>query len=252
VPGGEAALFLHLAPTSNKAYLRWAIVDGIRRLIKGGGFLNQEPYNEVVATKLYERLLLPEDFVPYELALDGGEICSTCPNMLADNEEYVPALYINDLLPCLDEEDELEHYLRCCLSVGVDAGTQTAKMLVCDYVLANHDRHYHNFGLIRNVDSLEWRVAPLFDSGSSLWCNARTLRPESLAYRSLPFVGNPQLQLELVTDFSWFDPASLSGFLPELVAILKEGPLRDYGMRLITLEDAVDERIDRLVDWARA
>jgi hypothetical protein len=33
-----------------------------------------------------------------------------------------------------------------------------------------------------------------------------------------------------------------------MTSILKEGSLHDYGMRLITLEDAVDERIDWLID----
>lgn len=42
-------------------------------------------------------------------------------------------------------------------------------MIVCDSIIANTDRHLRNFGFIRDIDTLEWRFAPLFDSGNSLW-----------------------------------------------------------------------------------
>ena len=227
---------------------RWAIIDKARCLVKGGGFLNQEPYNELIATRLYQRLLQPGEYVPYTLHQDNDNCCSLCPNMLASDEEFVPAAYIDALLPYAGDEDGFEHYIRCCRHIGIDIQASLCKMLVCDFLLANHDRHYRNFGLIRNVDSLSWRLAPLFDSGSSLWCNVRSLRPESLGYRSYPFIGDPILQLELVRDYSWYSPEKLIGFTAEMVTILKEGALRDYGMRLITIEDAIDERLDMLVD----
>lgn len=44
-------------------------------------------------------------------------------------------------------------------------------MLVLDYLISNEDRHYRNFGLIRNVNTLKFeRVAPIFDSGYSMFC----------------------------------------------------------------------------------
>lgn len=43
-------------------------------------------------------------------------------------------------------------------------------LLVFDYLMANTDRHFGNFGVIRNVNTLEWICpAPVFDSGTSLW-----------------------------------------------------------------------------------
>lgn len=43
-------------------------------------------------------------------------------------------------------------------------------MIVCDFILANKDRHFDNFGAIRNIETLEFeRVAPTFDNGCSLW-----------------------------------------------------------------------------------
>ena len=37
------------------------------------------------------------------------------------------------------------------------------RMIVVDYLLANTDRHYNNFGAIRNANTLEWiGPAPIF------------------------------------------------------------------------------------------
>jgi hypothetical protein len=228
---------------------RWAIIDNTRCLIKGGGFLNQEPYNEVIASELFSRLLSKHEFVPYHLYDDEGTPCSLCPNMLADDEEYIPALYVDRLLPYEQGEEPLDHYIRCCESLGVvDIEEQVSKMIVCDYILANFDRHYRNFGLIRNVDSLSFRCAPLFDTGSSLWCNQRVLREDTLMYEALPFIADPLLQLRRVKDCAWFLPRNLTGFIDFAVTTLQDGPLRNYGMRLITLEDALDERISTVID----
>ena len=227
---------------------RWSIIEGQRCLIKGGGFLNQEPYNEVIASDLYRRLLDEEAYVPYRLHDFDGVTCSLCTNMLTNSEEYVPAVYIDDLLPYKEGEENLKHYLRSAASLGVvGVEDQVNRILTCDYIIANFDRHYRNFGLIRNVETLVWRVAPLFDSGSSLWCNRRILSSDSLDYSSTPFIGSPLLQLQAVSDLSWFKPEKMEGFLSFAVSLLREGPLHNYGMRLITLEDALEERMDRVI-----
>ena len=63
--------------------------------------------------------------------------------------------------------------------LGLDADatmTSLAKMFAGDFVLANRDRHYRNFGVIRNVETLEVTgIAPVFDSGSCLWSDAEFL-----------------------------------------------------------------------------
>ncbi len=47
---------------------KWTILNGVRMLVKSGtGFVNQEVYNEVIATHLHKRLLTDTDYVPYSL-----------------------------------------------------------------------------------------------------------------------------------------------------------------------------------------
>jgi hypothetical protein len=231
---------------------RWIIKEGTRILLKGGSMLNQEPYNELIATKLYRRLLDSAEYVPYSLHTEKGRVYSACAEMLSDDEEYVPALYVNDLLPYEDRPEpkaSLEHFIHCCECLGIrGAERQLSKMLVGDYLVANFDRHWRNFGLIRNVNTLTWHFAPLFDSGSCLWCTTIPLREDNLTYVSQPFVQDPDLQLSLVEDYSWFDLSRLFGFVEEVIGILRDGPLADYAVRLTVIEDALYARLDRLID----
>ena len=82
-------------------------------------------------------------------------------------------------------------------------------MLVCDFILANKDRHFNNFGVIRNVETLEFeRVAPIFDNGCSLW-----------------FDENEKNQINLVKNFDWFDIDKLDGFVDEVREILSKNNL---------------------------
>lgn len=64
--------------------------------LKGGNsFTNQEPFNEVVATKLYDRILDSEDYVPYALIQENGLYYSACPTMINTFEKLVSAYYID-------------------------------------------------------------------------------------------------------------------------------------------------------------
>lgn len=46
------------------------------------------------------------------------------------------------------------------------------KMIILDYIMANEDRHLGNFGIIRDVESLQWvSICPIFDTGRSLNTN---------------------------------------------------------------------------------
>ena len=137
-----------------------------------------------------------------------------------------------------------EHYILCCKNLGIpDTEDKINKMLTCDYILANYDRHYRNFGAIRNVETLEWeRTAPIFDSGSSLWARTPTIEIPSFKYKGKPFKTNPKEQLALVTDLSWFDIKKVSDFDMVVRNILSQNPLMDKN-RINIISNKVKERI---------
>ena len=51
--------------------------------------------------------------------------------------------------------------------------------------MRNIDRHYNNFGLVRDVETLRVRPAPLFDTGASLWCGELAI--DNRDYKAKPF-----------------------------------------------------------------
>lgn len=225
----------------------WAIENGQRVLLKGGANLEQEPYNEVIATRLHQRLLTSSGFVPYRLTeLEGVPAC-TCPLFLSDDEEYIPAFYVMGMRPQLAHHSDYQHYVECCQELGIcDVEDALARMIVCDDILANTDRHRRNFGIIRNVETLTCRTAPIFDSGTSLWCDKtlRELEQGDFEFFCKQFKPNPGQQLLLAHDLSWIDTESLEGFVDEALGILSLN--ERLANQLPHVKRALSARVERM------
>ncbi|MCI8424505.1 MAG: DNA-binding protein, partial [Adlercreutzia sp.] len=224
---------------------RWICEDGKRVLLKGGTLLEQEPFNEAIAAELHRRLLASGEYVPYELRQWNDSYVSACPNFLSSTEELIPAYYINEIRPRDDRANSYRHYVDCCHALGVEnIEDALGKMIVCDYLVANTDRHWRNFGLVRDVETLEYRAAPLFDSGSSLWCRVptRELEYTPFVFDTRPFFDDSSRQLRLVDDASWLDCDQLAGFAEWATDFLDEN-VSMYGRT-----DFVFEGIQTLVD----
>ena len=239
---------------------KWKIIDGQRVLLKSGiGFVNQEPYNEVIATELHRRLMEPGEFTPYWLFEDGRRVYSACGNLLGDDEELVAGWDVVRNVKQPNNLSDLQFYVRRCVDFGLDADqvmTQLAKMFACDFVLANRDRHYRNFGVIRNVETLEVTgLAPVFDTGSCLWSDAELLEvPADFLYLAKPFkrMGmKPADQVALFDGyFGWFDAAALDGFPEAVAAILGKNP-NIPERRIGIIVDQVKRKIEVLDRIAR-
>lgn len=206
--------------------------DGSTVLVKSGSVpYRQEPVNELVATMLYQRLLDPEDYVSYELEYRDGKAYSVCEDMVDRSECFIPAWDIINAYKMPGSISPWMHVKNCYDRLGVDgAERQLSKMLVCDYIIANSDRHWGNFGIIFDAETMEAkRVAPIFDSGTSLWCWSPILESDlDFWYRPLPMIREragriyPEDQLDLVRDFIWFDPSMLDGFAGCAADVLEE------------------------------
>ena len=238
---------------------KWKIVDGRRVLLKAGvGAFNQEPYNEVAATELHQRLMEPDEFTPYRLFEDARRVYCACDNLLGPDEELVSAW---DVIRNVKQPNNLSD-MRFLVKRYVDLGLsedyvleQLAKMFACDFVLANRDRHYRNFGIVRNVETLEvTRIAPVFDTGSCLWSNAELLdAPIDFEYMAKPFKLNgmrPADQVRLFEScFGWFDPASLEGYPERVAEILSANPnITEH--RIATVKDHVRMNAEQLAHIA--
>ena len=80
-------------------------------------------------------------------------------------------------------------------------------MIVLDYIIANEDRHFNNFGVLREAETLKWLgFAPIYDSGSSLGYDKIPVQIRSeKEVVCKPFKNHHAEQLKLVSDFSWID-----------------------------------------------
>ena len=208
---------------------KWIIIDGKRILAKGGSDpWRQEPYNEVIASAIMRRLGIKH--VPYTLTFDDNEPLCVCDNFLSVETELISAWKVFHSQIMNDADSEFTHFLRCCDSLAiVDIRTDIDKMLTLDYIIANEDRHFNNFGFIRNADTLEWvGFAPIFDCGTSLWHNSLDIGGKR---KCQPFYQNHEEQFKLIADLSWFDADALKGVDGEIAEILSQSSVIDQSRR---------------------
>ena len=103
------------------------------------------------------------------------------------------------------------------------------RMIVLDYIIANEDRHFNNFGLLRDANTLEWLdAAPIFDSGTSLWYNRNTAQ---IAWNNItckPFKKTHGEQLKLVSSLEWFDVSKLDGIEDEILEVFSDDKTAQY------------------------
>ncbi len=239
---------------------KWKIIDGRRVLLKAGvGAFNQEPYNEAIATELHRRLMEPGEFTPYWLHEDSRRVYSACANMLGPDEELVAAWDVVRNVKQPNNLSDLQFYVHRCEELGLDGNevmTALAKMFVGDFILANRDRHYRNFGLIRNVETLEvTRLAPVFDTGSCLWSDVELLEvPGDFLYQAKPFKARgmkPADQVRLFEGYlTWLNMDALTDFPEKAQTILSKNP-NIPERRIATVVGAVREKLDVLDRIAR-
>ena len=114
---------------------------------------------------------------------------------ITSETELVSAYHIMQSRKKPNDLSDYEFYLNCAEQLGVkNIREQTEKMIVLDFLIGNEDRHFNNFGLIRNAVTLEWIViAPIFDCGTSLWYNTQEslIKPLSPESASQAFQENP-------------------------------------------------------------
>lgn len=207
--------------TNGNLFKMWIIENKTNYLLKGSTNIKQEPFNEVIATNLYERILKENEYVKYELYNEPNtnRILSKCACFITPDTELVPAFDIIKTKKQKSSESDYNFFLRCAESLNIlNVKDYMNKMLTCDYILGNSDRHYNNFGTIRDVNTLKFiGMSPIFDTGNSLGI----IKNNEINLTSTPFYKDPKKQLNLVIDLSWLEESKLVGFSEYAQSILK-------------------------------
>lgn len=138
--------------------------DGIY-LYKGGteGVPNagREPYSEYYACQIAERMGLHA--VHYDLESWKDILASKCKLFTDIDTAYIPIGH-------LVKTDGIQACLNYYEKISEEAAEEIRRMLVFDAVIYNEDRHFGNFGVLR--DNRTGKVigpTPIFDNGLSLF-----------------------------------------------------------------------------------
>ena len=147
----------------------WIIDNGTRYLLKGG-YKNEilQPFNEVLASEICKRLGF--NHVEYTIDTYKDIVVSKCPCFITKDTELITCYQIKNDMKRHDNLEDYEEYIKKLEDYGIEnAREKLENMFILDYIIMNEDRHLNNFGIIRDVNTLEWLdVAPIFDNGQSL------------------------------------------------------------------------------------
>ena len=233
---------------------RWKIIDGTRCLVKGGSNpFRQQPFNEVIASEIMARLDIPH--IPYTVTWSKGAPYSVCENFVTRDTELIPAWRILRTQKKNNSVSVYQHFINCCETLGInDPVPFLDRMLTVDYMIANEDRHFNNFGVLRDAETLRWLgFAPIYDSGSSLGYDKMPAQIRSgKEVVCKPFKNHHEEQLRLVSDLSWIDFDRLTD-VPDLITdILSADGADEYvGQdRISAISDSVARRIQKLAAMA--
>ena len=229
---------------------RWKIINGKRMMIKGGSNpFRQEPYNEVIASKIGEVLDL--DCIKYHLVEIDGYPYSECEDFVNKDEDLIPADQIRKTLKKNNSESNYFHLLRCAETLNIKGFKEYLdRLLVFDFIIANEDRHFNNFGVIRNATTLDFiSPSPIFDSGASFGFNK--IKDDIHAFdiiETKPFNSNILEQIKLVSSFSWLDINKLNFIKDNIYDWFIEYRSKYLDEdRIDSIAKAVKKRIDYLI-----
>ena len=137
---------------------------------------------------------------------------------------------------------DIGHYINILEKHNVpDARKNVENMFILDYIIMNFDRHMKNFGIIRNVHTLEWvRTTPIFDNGESIQCNKLTNEFNFIDGKGKFFTNTEKKYSDMLSNFQelhQIDTNKLSEIVLEYRKVLEK--YQPY-------TDATQERIDNL------
>ena len=218
--GGAAAASAASSPTLTVGgnlpkWWAWSEGDGVCELWKGSSPGAFEALKEAAVYPV-ARALVPEGAaVLYRVErTPDGEAWSVCPCFVSDKFDFVPA--IDCVVEPAGGMEGYDALARVARKDGIeDFDERAARMVVFDALVGNVDRHWGNFGFMRDVRTGRLvGVAPLFDNGACLGV------PSGAPYgRGGAFASSPALDLEVVRDLSWLE----ASMLDEALEALEEG-----------------------------
>lgn len=172
-------VFYPSASLQGELQKKWILQGEKRYLVKGNyGVSYQQSINEVIAARMHEK----QGKMPYteyklcEIDVDGEQgIGCVCEDFCSESVEFIPAYDISNSQKKQNDQSEYEHFIEVCVKYGLQEESVREFLeyqILSDFVITNTDRHFNNFGVLRDSKTLKLiGMAPIFDSGNSLFWN---------------------------------------------------------------------------------
>lgn len=209
----------------------WIIENGKRVLVKGiYQPSREEPINEWLASNICKRLNF--EYCNYSIDIVNNKIVSKCDNFVTSDEEIISAYDVLNSKQKSNNINDFEHYIQILEENNIpNARKNVEDMFIIDFLMMNFDRHLKNFGIIRNVTTLEWiRTTPIFDTGESMQCDKLTSEINFSNGTGKFFTNTNKNFSEILSnikDISRIDISALDGLVDEYNSILlKYQPFR--------------------------
>ena len=222
---------------------KWIINDGKRTLVKGStNPYQQEAFNEAIASAICGRLGIKHiSYTATHTSKDGS--VSACDCFIDENTELITAEEIRKKFNATASKASFE---QCCKMLHItDYEKSINDMLLLDYIIDNKDRHFANFGAIRDVSTLKFiGMAPIFDSGTSLQYDKDTNHIDiSSDIEAKPFADSHIKQLKLISSSDGYDFTKLNGLRKEIFQMFNDGHY-PYVERVNVIADLVQARVE--------
>ncbi len=241
--GGKSS-FSPDASTGGDLPKQWVIKDGKRFLIKsnaGGNY--QQSFNEVFASMIHERQMFSESVRYRFVKIKDKGIGCAAEIFTSSKLEFISAW---DLLNSKDypkRGNSRQGFIGYLETKGLDVSYLNSfldYMVLSDFLIANDDRHYNNFGVLRDADTLEIvSMAPLFDFGNSMGFG-HELKNSALLFAPIKgFNSSNRTALGNIRDYSVID-ISLLPDAAQVSAFYEGSELSES--RIIGLGELFEER----------
>lgn len=176
-------IFYPSASLQGELQKKWILQGQKRYLIKGNyGNCSQQSINEAIATLLHkkQRKMPFTEYRLCEIVVSGAAgIGCVCEDFCTEEIEFIPAYDVVNSAKKRNEQSEYEYFISVCGTQGLKEDIVRSFLeyqILSDFVLTNTDRHFYNFGVLRDSRSLKFiGMAPIFDSGNSMFWNCMSV-----------------------------------------------------------------------------
>lgn len=223
----------------------WYIDGGRRWLLKENeGSSSQQSLNEILAARIH-RLQEKQPYTEYRLVPhpEGEEkgYCCVSPAFTNEHTEFINAYDLVSSEKKPNNRSYYEHFICICEEHGLLREKTRGFLeyqILTDFLITNTDRHFQNFGVLRDSESLEFTgMAPIFDSGNSMFWNYHVIPSAAEKFYSIRTESFRSTELELLGYIQNFDAP----------VDFKKLPSSQELYELYKIDHMSEERLDGLI-----